>query len=102
MTAARTRASTVATERDGIRRAIVAAATRQAERLRVQAEETGKRRVADAVLVAEQERRRAVQEVRAEVATLATQLAESRLRAALTSDDQRAFIQRFLAEAPTR
>jgi F-type H+-transporting ATPase subunit b len=102
MSAARARSNSVASERESIRRDLVESATRQAERLRGQAEDTGKRRLADAALVAEQERRRAIQDVRAEVAALATELAESRLRAALSPDDQRVFVQQFLKDAPTR
>ena len=102
MAAARARMQGVAGEREAIRTDVVTAATRQAERLRQQAEETGKRRLADAGLVAEQERRRAKDEVRAEIAALATSLAESRLRAALSGDDQRAFVQQFLKDAPNR
>jgi F-type H+-transporting ATPase subunit b len=102
MSAARARSSSVASERESIRRDLVESATRQAERLREQAEDTGKRRLTDAALVAEQERRRAVQDVRAEVAALATELAETRLRAALSPDDQRAFVQQVLRDAPTR
>ncbi len=102
MASTRTRAQSVAAERASIQQDLVTAATRHGERLREQAEETGKRRLADAALVAEQERRRALQEVRAEVAALATELAESRLRAALSADDQRAFVEEFLKEAPTR
>ncbi len=100
--AVRTRAGGVAKERDAIRDDLVAAATRQAERIRQQAEETGKRRLADAGLVAEQERRRALLEVRAEIAALATAQAESRLRATVSSDDQRSFAQQFLKDAPTQ
>jgi len=102
MAATRTRAQAVAADRASIQQDLVTVATRQAEELRAQAEETGKRRLADAALVAEQERRRALQEVRAEVAALATDLATSRLRGALSGDDQRAFIEAFLKEAPTR
>ncbi|MBI3770855.1 MAG: ATP synthase F0 subunit B [Deltaproteobacteria bacterium] len=102
MNSTRARSDSVATERESIRRDVVTSATRQGERLREQAEETGKRRLTDAALVAEQERRRAWQEVRAEVATRATELAESRLRGALSADDQREFVQQFLKEAPSR
>jgi F-type H+-transporting ATPase subunit b len=102
LAAARARANGVASERETIRSDVVTAATRQAERLHEQAEETGKRRLADAALVAEQERRRALEEVRAEIAALATSLAESRLRAVLSSDDQRTFVQQFLEDAPVR
>jgi len=102
MASTRTRAQAVAAERASICDDLVTTATRHAERLRAQAEEAGKRRLADAALVAEQERRRALGEVRAEVAALATELAESRLRGALSADDQRAFVEEFLEEAPRR
>jgi F0F1-type ATP synthase membrane subunit b/b' len=102
MSAVRGRHASVAADRATIEHDIVAAARRQAERLLQQAEETGKRRVADAVLVGAQERRRALDEVRAEVAALATDLAQARLRSMLSADDQRASIQRFLEEAPSR
>ncbi len=102
MTSTRAQAASVDAERASIQEDLVTAATRHAERLREQAEETGKRRLADAALVAEQERRRASQEVRMEVAALATELAESRLRAALSADDQRAFVEEFIKEAPTQ
>jgi F0F1-type ATP synthase membrane subunit b/b' len=72
-------------EADAIRQDLVAIATRQAERVVAQAEESGKRRLADAALVAEQERRRA--------------LAETRIRGALTADDRRTFVQQFLKDA---
>ncbi|HEY2387290.1 MAG TPA: ATP synthase F0 subunit B [Candidatus Binatia bacterium] len=100
MTAARSRMQGVAAEREAIRNDLVTAANRHAERVHQQAEETGKRRLADAELVAEQERRRALAEVRAEIAASATALAESRLRASLSSDDQRTFVQQFLKDAP--
>jgi len=100
MAAARARMQGVAGEREAIRNDLVAAATRHAERVREQAEVTGKRRVADAELVAEQERRRALAEVRAEIAAIATSLAESRLRKSLSADDQRTFVQQFLKDAP--
>jgi F-type H+-transporting ATPase subunit b len=99
---ARARANGVASERETIRTDVVTAATQQAARLHDEAEETGRRRLADAALVAGQERRRALEEVRAEIAALATSLAESRLRAALSSDDQRRFVQEFLEDAPSR
>ena len=102
MASTRARSQSVATERESIRHDLVTAATRHAERLREQAEETGKRRLTDAALVAEQERRRALQEMRTEIAALATEVAEARLRAALSADDQRAFVEEFLKEAPTR
>lgn len=98
----RTRAGGAADEREAIRQDVVTSAMRQAERLRAQAEETGKRRLTDAALVAEQERRRALHEVRAEIAALATDLAETRLRAVLSPDDQRGFVREFLKEAPRR
>jgi F0F1-type ATP synthase membrane subunit b/b' len=80
----------------------MAAATRQAERLQVDAVTSGKRRVADAGMVADQERQRALAAVRAEIAALATEMAESRLRTLLSPDDQRAFVQQFLKDAPRR
>jgi F-type H+-transporting ATPase subunit b len=102
MSTVRARQASVATDRTTIAGDIVTAATRQAERLLQQADETGKRRVADAALVGAQERRRALDEVRAEVAALATNLAQSQLRSMLSADDQRAFVQQFLEEAPRR
>lgn len=89
-------------EADGLRQDLVAIATRQGERLTAQAEESGKRRVTDAALLAEQEGRRALSEVRAELAREATGLAEQRIRAALTPDDQRTFVQQFLKDAAAR
>lgn len=86
-------------EADGIRQDLVAIATRQAERLKAQAEETGNRRLADAALLAEQERRRALATLRGELAAAATRLAEVKLRGALTAEDQRRFVQQFLKEA---
>ena len=97
--AKRAQLAALPSEADGIRRDLVAVAERQAQRLVAQAEETGKRRLADAALVAEQERRRALEEVRAEVAGLATGLAERSIRAKLTTDDQRTFVRRFLKDA---
>lgn len=96
------RRASIDVDRETIRHDLVTSATRQAERLLQQAEETGKRRLADVALLGAQERRRALDEVRAEVAALATQLAESRLRSMLSADDQRAFVQQFLKEAPSR
>ena len=87
------------TEANAIRQDLVAIATRQGERLVAQAEESGKRRLDDAGLVAEQERRRALADIRAEVAAKATALAEGRIRSALTADDQRTFVQQFLKDA---
>jgi len=95
------RLASLAGEAAGIRQDLIAIATRQAERLIAQAEETGTRRLADASLVAEQERRRALAGVRADIAKAATDLAEGRIRAALTPDDQRAFVQQFLKDATT-
>lgn len=86
-------------EANAIRQDLVAIATRQGERLVAQAEESGKRRLADAALVAEQERRRALADVRAEVAAKAAAIAEGRIRSALTADDQRTFVQQFLKDA---
>ena len=102
MTIARRRHASLADERASIVRDLVAVATRQAERLQAQVNESGARRLADAALVAEQERRRALAAVRAEIADLATRLAESRLRAALTADDQHGFVRQFLKDAPAR
>jgi F0F1-type ATP synthase membrane subunit b/b' len=53
-------------------------------------------------LLAEQERRRAWAEIRADVARDATELAEQRIRAVLTPDDQRTFVEQFLKDAATR
>ncbi len=89
-------------EADGIRQDLVAIATRQGERLKAQAEETGSRRLADASLLAEQERRRALGSLRADLAKAAAVLAEGRIRGALTPDDQRLFVQQFLKDAATR
>jgi F-type H+-transporting ATPase subunit b len=87
------------TEADAIREDLVVIANRQAARVLAQADESGKRRLADATLVAEQERRRALADIREEVAAKATALAETRIRAALTVDDQRSFVQQFLKDA---
>lgn len=89
-------------EAESLRQDLVAIATRQAERVVAQAEESGKRRVADAAILAEQESRRALGEVRAELAREAANLAEQRIRTALTADDQRTFVQQFLKEAAAR
>lgn len=96
------RLASLTAEADGIRQDLIAVATRQAERLAAQAEETGSRRLGDASLVAEQERRRALADVRAAIARAATNLAEGQIRAALTPGDQRAFVQQFLKDATTR
>jgi F0F1-type ATP synthase membrane subunit b/b' len=87
------------TEAESIRQDLVVIANRQAERMLAQAEESGKRRLADATLVAEQERRRALADIREEVAAKATALAEARIRGALTDADQRSFVQQFLKDA---
>lgn len=97
--ASKKRLSSLQSEANGIRQDLEVIATRQAERLLAQAEEGGKRRLADAALVAEQERRRALADIRAEVAAKATALAETRIRSALTADDQRIFVQQFLKDA---
>src|SRR5262249_53441678 len=68
MTALERRRSALAGERDSIVRDLVDTATQQAGRLQAQAEESGARRRADAELVATQERQRALDAVRAEVA----------------------------------
>ena len=78
---------------------LVNAATQQGERGRAEAQATGERRVKDAGLLAEQERRRALENVRAEIAAMAVGLAEDRIRKALGPDDQRTFVQQFLREA---
>ncbi len=97
--AVRVREASLPADAETIRRDLVAVAMRQAERLKAQAEESGKRRVADAALVAEQERRRALSEVRADIARMATDIAERRIRERLTPEDQRAYVQRFLKDA---
>jgi F0F1-type ATP synthase membrane subunit b/b' len=102
LAASKARVAGLKKEADGVRQDLVTIATRQAERLKSQAEEMGARRLADASLLAEQERRRALAGLRAELAEAATELAESRLQGALTSDDQRAFVQQFLKDASAR
>jgi F0F1-type ATP synthase membrane subunit b/b' len=99
LTKSKARFSRLQTESDAIRQDLILIANRQGERLLAQADESGKRRLADAALLAEQERRRALADVRAEIATKATQLAEGRIRTALTADDQRTFVQQFLKDA---
>ncbi len=96
---AKKRAGALAAERDSIRADLATAASRQAERLLAQAEEGGRRRLADAAVVAEQERRRALQGVRGELADLAVALAEKRIREALSERDQHEFVRRFLKDA---
>ena len=98
----KTRLAALQSEADSLRQDLVAIAIRQGERLTTQAEDSGKRRVADAALLAEQETRRALAGVRAELAREAAGLAEQRIRTALTSDDQRTFVQQFLKDASTR
>lgn len=102
VSASKARLGNLAAEASSIRQDLFDIATRQAERLVTQAEESGKRRLADAALVAEQERRRAFGDIRAEVAAKATALAEGRIRSALTTDDQRTFVQHFLKDAAQR
>lgn len=102
LAAKKARLASLKTEAESLRQDLVAIATRQGERVVAQAEESGKRRVADAQLLAEQESRRALGEVRAELAREAANLAEQRIRTALTADDQRTFVQQFLKEAATR
>jgi F0F1-type ATP synthase membrane subunit b/b' len=97
--ASKARLAALKSEADGIRQDLVAIAERQAKRLIAEAEETGSRRLADASLVAEQERRRAGAQVRADIARAAAALAEQQIRAALTPDDQRNFVQKFLKDA---
>ena len=92
----------LAVESESIRCDLVAAASRQGERLYAQAEERARRRLNDAALVADQERRRALDTVRAETATAATEIAQVRIRAALSPDDQQAFVRQFLTDAPGR
>lgn len=100
LAAATSRLGTIDAECTGLRDDLVAAATEQTARLHEQARASGERRLRDAGLLAEQERRRALGDVRAEIAGLATRLAEERIRAALGPDDQRAFVDQFLKEAP--
>lgn len=99
---AKRRLAGFAVEAASIYKDIIDAATIYGVRVREQAEDLGKRRVADAAVLAEQERRRAIGDVRAETAALATRLAEERIRAALSDADQRTFVERFLSEAATR
>jgi len=99
--ATKVRLASLKSEADGIRQDLVAIAERQAQRLIAEAEETGNRRLADASLVAEQERRRAGAEIRADIARAASALAEERIRAVLTPDDQGTFVRQFLKDAAT-
>ena len=98
----RARLAAIAGESETIKRDLVAMASDQAERTLAQAEAAGKRRVADGELLAEQERRRAFAEVREEIAARATSLAEARIRAAVSPQDQVAFVREFLDAAPAR
>jgi F-type H+-transporting ATPase subunit b len=93
------RLAALASEADSIRRDLVAIATRQGERLLAQAEETGTRRLADARLMAEQERRRALAAIRSDIAAAAVGLAEQKIRTALTPADQKSFVEQFLKDA---
>ena len=102
LAASKARLAGLKSEADGIRQDLLAIANRQAERLKSQAEETGARRLADASLLAEQERRRAFASLRADLAGAAAGLAEARIRGALTSEDQRTFVQQFLKDATSR
>jgi len=102
VSAASDRLAHVEVEGAAIREDLITTARQQSERLREIAEETGARRLTDAGLLAEQERWRALGDVRAEVAALATRLAEERIRGALGPDDQRAFVAQFLRDAVAR
>jgi F0F1-type ATP synthase membrane subunit b/b' len=102
LAASKTRLAGLKSEAEGIRQDLVAIANRQAERLKSQAEETGVRRLADASLLAEQERRRAFEGLRADLAGAAANLAEARIRGVLTAEDQRTFVHRFLKDASSR
>lgn len=93
------RLAALASEAESIRKDLVTIATRQGERLVAQAQESGIRRLADAGLMAEQERRRALGAVRAEIATVAVAMAEQKIRTALTPGDQRSFVEQFLKDA---
>lgn len=95
----RRRLASVRSEGEAIQLELLDAAARHAERVRAEAKASGQRRLADAALVAEQERRRAFATVRAEVAALATELAEKQIRGSLTPADQLGFLQRFLQDA---
>jgi len=92
----------LAAESESIRHDLATVASRQAERLLAHAEESARRRLADAALVAEQERRRALDAVRAETAAAASEIAEARIRAALSPHDQEAFVRQLLTDASNR
>ena len=98
----RERLNVLEAEAEGIRNDLVAVATRQTERLHVSAEESGKRRLEDARLLAEHERRRDLQAIRGETAALATSIAERRIRAMLSPDDHRAFVRQLLEDVTVR
>jgi F0F1-type ATP synthase membrane subunit b/b' len=102
LAASKARLASLESEAEGIRQDLVAIANRQAERVKSQAEETGTRRLADASLLAEQERRRAFEGLRADLAGAAANLAEARIRGVLTAEDQRTFVHRFLKDASSR
>lgn len=102
LAAAKARLASLGAESESIRQDLVTIAARQGERLKAQAEETGARRLADAALLAEQERRRAFAELRGELARAASDLAETKIRGALTAEDQRSFVRQFLKEAGAR
>ena len=98
----RARLTALPAEADGIRQDLVEIARRQAERLTATAEETGRRRLADAALLADQERRRAHESIRAEIADAAARIAERNIREKLTGEDQRVFVHRFLQDVGGR
>ncbi len=98
----RQRLGVVGTEADQITQDLVAIATRHGERLVTEAEESGTRRLADARLMAEQERRRAIEGIRSEIATAAVGMAEQKIRTVLTPADQRSFVEQFLKDAAAR
>lgn len=99
---ARKRLGLLEAEAENIRRDLVAVAGRQTDRLRKLAEESGKRHLEDARLLAEQERRRALQGIRSDIASLATRAAEQRIRASLSPDDQRRFVRQLLEDVAAR
>lgn len=93
------RLAALSSEAESIRQDLVAIATRQGERLVTEAEKSGVRRLADGKLMAEQERRRALDAIRAEIAAAAVTIAERTIRTALTPVDQRSFVEQFLKDA---
>jgi len=102
LASAKERLSVLEAEAESVRNDLLAVAARQTERLHASAEESGKRRVKDARLLAEQERRRALQMIRGETAALATRIAERRIRATLSPDDHRAFVRQLLEDVTAR